>query len=65
MNANFTTVPIRCAKCGQQTHKTLEAIEQNGGLVCDCGAFTQIDTREFSSEIMKSETTIKDFGVDG
>ena len=65
MNAKFTTVPIRCATCGQQTHKTLYAIEQNGGLECDCGAFTQIDARAFSEEISKSETAIKDFGVDG
>ena len=65
MNAQFTTIPIRCATCGQQTHKTLDAIEQNGGLICDCGAFTQIDAREFSKEIRKSETAITDFGTDG
>lgn len=65
MKAKFTTVPIRCAKCGQQTHKTLEAIEQHGGMVCDCGAFTQIDARKFSKEIEKAEAAIKDFGLDG
>jgi len=59
---NFSTVPIRCDACGQQTHKTLEAIAQNGGLVCNCGAFTKIDLEEFAKEIRKSEAAVKDFG---
>jgi len=63
--ANFTTVPIRCASCGQQTHKTLTAIRQNGGLVCSCGAFTKVDLTEFEDEIKKSEAGIRDFGKDG
>lgn len=65
MKAKFTTVPIRCAKCGQQTHKTFDAIERYGGLACECGAFTQIDAQKFSEEIEKSDAAIKDFGVDG
>jgi transcription elongation factor Elf1 len=62
---NFTTVPIRCPSCGQQTHKTLEAIRQNGGLVCTCGAFTKVELSEFEDEIKKSASAIKDFGKHG
>ena len=62
---NYSTVPIRCDSCGQQTHKTLEAIIQAGGLLCTCGAFTKINAEEFSKEIRKSEANIKDFGRDG
>jgi|GEM_PF-1042637 hypothetical protein len=64
-NANYTTVPIRCTSCGQQTHKTLESIRQNGGLICNCGAFTKVDLDAFEEEIKKSEADIKDFGRDG
>ena len=61
----FTTVPLRCASCGEQTHKTLDSIRQSGGLSCTCGAFTPIDADEFSKEITKSENIIKDYGSDG
>jgi hypothetical protein len=63
--ANFATIPVHCATCGQQTHKTRESIEQSGGLVCACGAFTRLDVKEFGKEIDKAEANIKDFGVDG
>jgi DNA-directed RNA polymerase subunit N (RpoN/RPB10) len=62
MNASFTTVPIRCAACGQQTHKTLESVIQNGGMQCECGFFTTLDTEQFAEEIKKQESKIKDFG---
>ena len=62
---HFTTVPIRCEVCGQQTHKTLDAIRQSGGLVCDCGAFIALDVDAFEKEIQKSESSIKDFGGNG
>jgi DNA-directed RNA polymerase subunit N (RpoN/RPB10) len=64
-NASFTTVPVRCPACGEQTHKTLESIRQNGGLDCSCGVFTALDLDEFIKQIEKVETAIKDFGVDG
>jgi len=58
----FTTVPLRCPACGQQTHKTLEAVVQDGGFVCDCGARNELDIERFAEEIRKSRSTIKDFG---
>jgi hypothetical protein len=61
----FTTVPLRCPACGQQTHKTLESIIDDGGFVCGCGARNQIDIDRFAEEIRKSETAIKDFGREG
>ena len=64
-NTPFATIPIRCASCGQQTHKTLDAIRQSGGLMCECGSFTQLDVEAFCQEIAKSEATIKDYGVKG
>lgn len=62
--ARFTTVPVRCPACGQQTHKTLESIAQNCGFVCECGARIELDVDQFAEEIKKSEATIKDFGRD-
>jgi hypothetical protein len=62
--AKFTTVPLRCAACGQQTHKTLDAIIQNRGFLCECGARTDVDIEQFAEEIRKSEASIKDFGRD-
>lgn len=62
--AKFTTVPLRCPACGQQTHKTLEAVENDGGFVCKCGARSELDIAEFAAEIRKSEATIRDFGRD-
>ena len=61
---NFVTVPLRCPRCGQQTHKTLESIQQNGGLACTCGAFTAINAADFGAEIEKSAAAVKDYGVD-
>jgi hypothetical protein len=61
-HARFTTVPLRCPACGQQTHKTLEAVVQDRGFECKCGARTELDVREFADEIEKSEAKIKDFG---
>jgi hypothetical protein len=58
----FTTVPLRCPACGQQTHKTLESVVQDGGFVCDCGARNELDIERFAEEIRKSRSTIKDFG---
>ena len=63
--AKFTTVPLRCPACGQQTHKTLEAIVQDGGFLCKCGARNEVDIERFSEEIKKSESGIKDFGRQG
>jgi hypothetical protein len=57
-----TTVPLRCPACGQQTHKTLEAVVQDGGFLCDCGARNELDIERFAEEIRKSRSTIKDFG---
>jgi hypothetical protein len=62
--ARFTTVPLRCAGCGQQTHKTLDAVVQNNGFVCECGARTDVDIEQFAAEIRKSEAAIKGFGRD-
>jgi hypothetical protein len=58
----FTTVPLRCPACGQQTHKTLESVVQDGGFLCDCGARNELDIERFAEEIRKSHSTIKDFG---
>ena len=60
--AKFTTVPLRCPACGQQTHKTLGTVIQDGGFVCECGAHNDIDIEQFAEEIKKSEAAIKDFG---
>ena len=62
MTEKFTTVPLRCPCCGQQTHKTLEAVLQDGGFVCKCGARTELDLERFAEEIRKSASAIKDFG---
>jgi hypothetical protein len=61
-NDKFTTVPLRCPACGQQTHKTLESVLQDGGFVCDCGARNELDIERFAEEIRKSDSTIKGFG---
>ena len=58
----FTTVPVRCPVCGQQTHKTLAAVIQDGALVCGCGARTELNLEQFADEIKKMEKDIKDFG---
>jgi hypothetical protein len=60
--SEFTTVPLRCPACGQQTHKTLESVLQEGGFLCDCGARNELDIERFAEEIQKSEAGIKDFG---
>lgn len=65
MSAAFTTVPLRCPSCGQQTHKTLEAIIQDHGFVCECGARNAVDIEQFAEEIRKSAAAIKDFGQEG
>lgn len=65
MAANFTTVPLRCPACGQQTHKTLQAIVSEGALVCRCGARSEVDVGQFADEIRKSQDGIKDFGRQG
>ena len=62
MPAKFTTVPLRCPACGQQTHKTLDAVVQDGGFLCKCGARNEVDIERFAEEIKKSESTIQDFG---
>ena len=64
-SAKFTTVPLRCPGCGQQTHKTLDAVVQDGGFVCKCGARNEVDIERFAEEINKSESTIQDFGRQG
>jgi transcription elongation factor Elf1 len=61
-NGKFTTVPLRCPACGQQTHKTLESVVQDGGFLCECGARNELDIERFAEEIRKSDSTIKDFG---
>ena len=60
--SEFTTVPLRCPACGQQTHKTLESIVQEGGFLCECGARNELDIERFIEEIRKSEAKVKDFG---
>jgi transcription elongation factor Elf1 len=65
MPVKFTTVPLRCPACGQQTHKTLDAVVLDGGFVCKCGARNEVDIERFAEEIKKSETAIKDFGRQG
>jgi hypothetical protein len=60
--SEFTTVPLRCPACGQQTHKTLESVVQEGGFLCECGARNELDIERFAEEIRKSEAAIKDFG---
>lgn len=64
-SARFTTVPLRCPACGQQTHKTLETIVRDSEFVCRCGARTEVDIEQFAEEIRKSEDGIKDFGRQG
>jgi len=63
--ARFTTIPLRCPACGQQTHKTLESVVEDGGFLCECGARNELDIERFAEEIRKSESTIKDFGRQG
>jgi hypothetical protein len=63
--ARFTTVPLRCPACGQQTHKTLEGVIEDGGFVCACGARNEIDIESFAEEIKKSESVIRNFGRRG
>jgi len=65
IGARFTTVPLRCPACAQQTHKTLESVIQEGGFQCKCGARNPIDAEQFAEEIRKSEAAIKDFGRQG
>jgi transcription elongation factor Elf1 len=60
--SEFTTVPLRCPACGQQTHKTLESVVQEGGFLCDCGARNELDIERFTEEIKKSEAALKDWG---
>ena len=62
MTGRFTTVPLRCPACGQQTHKTLESVVGDGGFVCDCGARNELDIERFAEEIRKSAANIKDSG---
>ena len=56
---------MRCPACGQQTHKTLESVVQDGGFICKCGARNDLDIESFADEIRKSESAIKDFGREG
>jgi len=60
--ASFTTVPLRCPACGQQTHKTLQSVVQDGGFLCECGARNELDIEQFTAEIRKSESNVEDFG---
>jgi len=64
VSARYTTVPVRCPACGQQTHKTLDAIVRDKGLLCSCGVKSDVDTAQFADEIKKCEANIKDFGRD-
>jgi len=61
MNIDTTTVPLRCPACGEQTHKTLASVVQDGGFVCQCGVRSELDIEQFAIEIRKSEAGIKDF----
>jgi transcription elongation factor Elf1 len=63
--SEFTTVPLRCPACGQQTHKTLESVVQEGGFLCECGARNELDIERFAEEIKKSESAVKDFSRRG
>ena len=60
--AKFTTVPLRCPACGQQTHKTLESVVQDRAFVCKCGTRNELNIDSFAEEIRKSAAGIKDFG---
>jgi hypothetical protein len=62
MNFPTSTVPLRCPSCGEQTHKTLDSVIQDGGFVCQCGVRSELDIEQFAVEIEKSEGKIKDFG---
>jgi hypothetical protein len=62
MTARYTTVPIRCPVCGQQTHKTLASVVQDGAFFCKCGARNELDIEQFAKEIEKSDADIEDFG---
>lgn len=64
-SARYTTVPLRCPACGQQTHKTLESVVQERGFACKCGSRNELDIEQFAKEIAKSEATIGDFGRSG
>jgi hypothetical protein len=63
--AKFTTVPLRCPACGQQTHKTLESVIHDRGFACECGVRNDVDIERFAAEIKKCEAAIKDFGQRG
>jgi hypothetical protein len=65
MNSTTSTVPLRCPACGEQTHKTLDSVNQDGGFVCQCGVRSELDLEQFVVEIEKSERKIKDFGRNG
>lgn len=55
----FTTVPLRCPACGEQTHKTLAAVLQDHGFVCQCGVRSDLDIEKFEHEIRKSEGAVR------
>jgi hypothetical protein len=63
--AKFSTIPLRCPACGQQTHKTLESVIQDRGFLCQCGAHNDVNVERFADELKKSEAAIKDFGRQG
>jgi hypothetical protein len=65
MSARFTTVPLRCPACGQQTHKTLQSVVEDGGFLCACGARNELDIEHFAEEIRNSESNVEDFGRNG
>jgi hypothetical protein len=62
---SISTVPVRCKACGQETHKGLAVILAQGGLICECGAHTDVDLERFSDEIRRAQDSRKDFGRDG
>jgi len=61
----FTTVPIRCPACGEQTHKTLEVVLRDGKFLCECGARNELDLEQFAEEIKKSAAAIEDADREG
>ena len=55
---------MNCAKRARFPDRG-DAIVQDGGFLCKCGARNEVDIERFAEEIKKSESAIKDFGRQG
>lgn len=65
MTSATATVPLRCPACGEQTHKTLECVVEEHGLLCQCGVRSELDFEQFAVEIRKLEANIRGYGRNG